>query len=330
MPTNRSALPEARSHLHTNIGGIERNSGISATHMSLSLISTLRFITSHPLNDESKVKSIFRFLKWQIGSRMVSGAIVYDWVNGSRFIVKQGETGLTGNIYTGLHEFSDMAYLLHVLRRDDLFIDVGANVGSYTVLACAAVGARGYAFEPVPETYQRLVENVRINHLEDRVKSVNMGIGAGAGIIAFTKDRDTMNHALAPEEQSESRIDIEVTALDIALNGASPTVMKIDVEGYETPVLQGSENTLKQQTLNSVIMELNGSGGRYGYDEAKILELMFDHGFKTYSYDPLERRLFNLHGKNLRSGNTLFIRDEPFVTDRLVSAPKVLVHGKWL
>jgi len=44
-------------------------------------------------------------------------------------VARPGETGVTGNIYTGLHEFSSMGYLLHVLREGDLFVDVGANVG---------------------------------------------------------------------------------------------------------------------------------------------------------------------------------------------------------
>jgi len=298
--------------------------------MSLSIINTLRFITSHPLNKENKAASVLRYLKWQIGSRLVPGAIVYDWVNGSRFIVRKGETGLTGNIYTGLHEFPEMAYILHVLRDDELFIDVGANVGSYTILACAAVGARGYAFEPVPDTYQRLVENIRINHLENKVKCVNKGVGAVQGRITFTTDCDTMNHALAPEEQGEHSIDVEVTTLDFELDGQSPSVVKIDVEGYETPVLEGATRLLKNEQLHSVIMELNGSGNRYGFDEAMILELMSDHGFRTYSYEPLYRRLYLLDGKNLNSGNTLFIRDDALVADRLADAPRTFVNGRLL
>ncbi|MEB3171773.1 MAG: hypothetical protein VKK43_10405, partial [Synechococcaceae cyanobacterium] len=130
----------------------------------MSLLDTIIFITSHPLNREQKLKSIIRFAKWQIGSRLVRGEIVYDWINGSKFLVKTGDKGLTGNIYTGLHEFPDMGFLLHFLRVDDLFVDIGANVGSYTILACCAVGARGVAFEPVPSTYKKLVENMRINH----------------------------------------------------------------------------------------------------------------------------------------------------------------------
>lgn len=294
----------------------------------MSLLNTLRFITDHPLNREHKLSSIIRFTKWQIGSRLVPGAIVYDWVNGTKFLVKTGETGLTGNIYTGLHEFPDMGFLLHFLRGEDLFVDIGANVGSYTILACSAVGARGITFEPVPSTYKRLVENMRLNHLDEKVKCINKGVGAQQGAIAFTSDSDTTNHALASDEQCDNKVIVEVTSLDMALSGKEPSLIKIDVEGYETPVMEGAKETLNNQKLSAVIMELNGSGARYGFNESKILELMFSNGFRTYSYNPLDRTLINLEGKNLNSGNTLFIRDKSFVEERLRDSPKVSVHGR--
>lgn len=294
----------------------------------MSFARTIKFITNHPLNRDQRINSVIRYVKWQVGSRLVQGSIVFDWVNGSKILVKTGETGLTGNIYTGLHEFPDMGFLLHVLRREDLFIDIGANVGSYTILACAAIGARGVAFEPVPSTFHRLVENMRLNHLDERVKCVNKGIGARQGYVAFTGDNDTTNHALASGELCDKIVNVEVTTLDTALDGESPSLAKIDVEGYETPVLEGATEMLKDPSLHSVIMELNGSGRRYGYEELKILELMLDNGFKTYSYNPLDRTLINLDGKNLNSGNTLFIRNKPLVEERLRRAQKVSVNGK--
>ncbi len=294
----------------------------------MSVLNTVRFITNHPLNRGHKLSAIIRFVKWQVGSRFVTGAIVYDWVNGSKFLVKTGETGLTGNIYTGLHEFPDMGFLLHFLRAEDLFVDIGANVGSYTILACSAVGARGIAFEPVPSTYIRLVENMRINHLDEKVKCINKGVGAQQGTIAFTSDCGTTNHAIASGEQCDNTVTIEVTSLDTALQGEAPSLIKIDVEGSETPVMEGAQDVLQNETLSAVIMELNGSGARYGFDESQILDLMLTNGFRTYSYDPLSRTLINLEGKNFNSGNTLFIRNKSFVEDRLRDAPKVPVYGR--
>jgi FkbM family methyltransferase len=294
----------------------------------MSLLHIIRLITDHPLNREHKLSSIIRFAKWQVGSRLVPGAIVYDWINGSRFLVRTGEKGLTVNIYTGLYEFPDMGFLLHFLRAEDLFVDIGANVGSYSILACSAVGARGVAFEPVPSTYKRLVENIRLNHLDERVKCINKGVGAQQGTITFTSDSDTTNHVLAPGEQSSNKVTVDVTSLDTVLQGECPSLIKIDVEGFETPVLDGAQETLENTTLDAVIMELNGSGSRYGFEETKILDMMINKGFRTYSYNPFTRTLINLEGKNLNSGNTLFIRDKSLVEERLRLAPKVSVYGR--
>ncbi len=294
----------------------------------MSLIHTLKFITRHPLNRSRKLSAMMRFAKWQIGSRLVPGAVVFDWVNGARFLVKPGEAGLTGNIYTGLHEFAEMGFLLHFLRPEDLFVDIGANVGSFTILAAAAIGARGVAFEPVPGTYRRLVENMRLNHLDEKVRCINKGVGAEKGAIAFTSDGDTTNHAIASGEKCENKIMVDVTTLDAALENEVPSLMKIDVEGFETPVLNGARDTLKNQALHAVIMELNGSGARYGFDESVIIDSMLKLGFGMYAYDPLSRSLSDLNGKDVNSVNTIFIRNKGFVESRLKSAPKLTVFGR--
>lgn len=293
----------------------------------MSLLSTIQFVINHPLNRKHRLNSVIRFAKWQVGSRLVPGSIVFNWINGSKFLVNTGETGLTGNIYTGLHEFVDMAFLLHVLRAEDLFVDIGANVGSYTILACSAVGSRGIAFEPVPNTYKRLIENMRLNYLDEKVKCINKCVGAQPGSTSFTSDSDTTNHALAVGEKSDKTVDVEVISLDLALKDESPVLIKLDVEGYETLVLEGAQEILKKQSLHSVIIELNGSGSRYGFDELKILELMLDYGFNTYSYNPPTRELVDLKGKNLNSGNTLFIRNKAFVEERIRSAPIISIYG---
>jgi hypothetical protein len=148
-------------------------------------------------------------------------------------------------------------------------------------------------------------------------------------MIRFTTDLDTTNHALAPGEQAETALNVEVLPLDHILAGQSPLFMKIDVEGYETEVLKGAHETLAKSSLKVVLMELNGSGGRYGWDEAFNLKLMRELGFATYSYFPFERKLRALAGGKTKtsSGNTIFIRDEDFVRERLEPSPTVIVHG---
>src|SRR5436305_706072 len=90
--------------------------------------------TSHPLTRHAPLKAWLRFFSWQIRSR-VKKEILFEWVGGQQLAVRRGMTGATGNIYVGLHEFVDMLFTLHFLRQEDLFLDIGSNIGSYTVLA---------------------------------------------------------------------------------------------------------------------------------------------------------------------------------------------------
>jgi hypothetical protein len=65
--------------------------------------------------------------------------VAMPYVNETRLLVKPGMAGATGNVYAGLHEYEDMAFVLHALRPSSRFVDVGANVGTYTVLAGGGV-----------------------------------------------------------------------------------------------------------------------------------------------------------------------------------------------
>lgn len=104
-------------------------------------------------------------------------------------------------------------------------------------------------------------------------------------------------------------------------------MIKIDVEGFEYPVIEGAICTLENPALKAVIMELNGSGNRYGFDEARILQSMFDRGFDACTYDPFRRKLIKRDARSSQNSNTLFVRDLPFVRARLEAAEFVDVHG---
>lgn len=289
---------------------------------------TLGFIASHPLNRGDRLNALLRYAKWQIGSRLVPGPVLFEWVGGTRVIVRPGETGMTQNIYCGLQEFPEMAYVLQVLGPNDLFLDVGANVGSYTVLACGASGARGFCFEPVPSTFARLCDNLLINKLLGRVTAMNIGIGDREGELEFTAEQDTTNHVVFGSEGEIDTIAVPIRTLHSLMGAECPTFIKIDVEGFEAPVLAGAGKTMENPSLHSVLMELNGAGHRYGYDDNNIARQLADCGFAPYDYDPFSRQLFPLNGKNPRRDNTLFVRNLQEVYNRLTDAPKVEIGSR--
>lgn len=288
----------------------------------MNIVALLKFITSHPLNKKNKLAAIKRFVKWQLNCRINSEPVIHDFTDRSKLIIKKGMTGATQNLYCGLQEFSDMSFLLHLLRKGDQFADVGANIGSFTVLASGHVGARTYAFEPVPSTYQNLLNNIAINHISQVVEPFNMAAGSSKGVIPFTSTYDTMNHVATATDQNV--INVEVTTLDNLLAGRDcPLLIKIDVEGFETEVIKGAEGLFKNPALKALIIELNGSGKRYGYNEMNIHDKLVEYNFKPYTYEPFTRSLESID--SIDTHNTIYVRDADFVLQRLKAAEKVNV-----
>ncbi len=294
----------------------------------MSLVSTLRFILSHPLNRTNKMDALGRFFRWQFGSRILRQPAIIDFVSGARLIVTQGMTGATGNIYTGLHEFEDMAFVLHALRKEDTFVDIGANVGSYTILAGKSVGAKCISVEPIPTTFSHLIDNIQLNKINDRVVALNIGLGKETGRLRFTAGLDCVNHVISETENESDSIEVPVKKLDEILTNAQPYLIKMDVEGFETEVVAGASETLSRKSLNIVIMELNGSGDRYGYDEVYLHKQILAHGFLSYQYQPLTRKLISLERERSRSGNTLYIKDAQELLRRIQLAAPFAMFGR--
>jgi hypothetical protein len=99
-----------------------------------SLRTVGRNFAAHPLTRDGQLGAWARFAGWHLRSRL-SAEVVAPWIGGQRLVVRPGMTGATGNLYYGLHEFMSMGLVLHFLRGGDLFLDAGANVGTYEVLA---------------------------------------------------------------------------------------------------------------------------------------------------------------------------------------------------
>jgi FkbM family methyltransferase len=285
------------------------------------IYQTVHFLFNHPLTRKRKWSALKRFARWQFHAKILNLPVVYPFIEGSQLIITKGMTGATGNIYTGLHEFEEMGFLLHLLRPGDIFCDAGANIGSFTILASAVIKANTLSFEPVPVTFMHLKRNVTINHLESTVDLFNCGLGEEPGSLHFTKDLDTVNHVMSGDEKAAGQtIEVEIKTLDQALNGRVPVLIKMDVEGYELSVLKGAASTIKDLTLKAIIVELNGSCHRYGVEEREIHQYLVSAGFAPASYDPFERILVKRETYNLH-GNTIYIRDEPFIRQRIKEAP---------
>lgn len=138
-----------------------------------------------------------------------------------------------------------------------------------------------------------------------------------------------MNHVLAPNELGVATTEGYVYSLDDVMANYSPAVViKIDVEGYETEVTKGAEATLSRTSLAAVLMELNGSGARYGYDEMRLFDRIIGHGFRPCAYSPFDRRLSVLRNRTGNGGNTLFGRNPEASQKLCEAAPLFRILGR--
>jgi FkbM family methyltransferase len=289
---------------------------------------TIGFILNHPLGKKHPVKALSRFLFWQLQYRLSSSKfIIKTFISPVKFYAAKGLTGITGNIYTGLHEFNDMCFLLHFLTPADTFFDVGANVGSYTLLAAGIRKAKSIAIEPVKSTFDVLSDNIHLNRLQGVISLINAAAGATEGKLKFSTDEDTTNHVITGTEMGNNNsITVPVITIDSLLSTNQPVLIKIDVEGFETEVLKGMADTLNSTSLKAIIIELNGSGGRYGFNENEIHGLLLSKNFSPFSYNPFKRILAPL--STYSDFNTIYCRDIDFINARLKNAKGIKIMGE--
>ncbi|MGF1456570.1 MAG: FkbM family methyltransferase [Alphaproteobacteria bacterium] len=288
--------------------------------MARAVLQTLRFITGHPMTRRHKVKAVGRFAAWQIASRIFPAQYKVRWIDDTAFLVQSGDTGLTGNLYVGLMESPDMPFVLCRHKARDLFIDVGANLGAYTLLAAGAVGSPCLSIEPVPSTFRRLTENIRVNALEALVTLENRGCADEAATLTFTAGSDTTNHVATAEEQArlpaDALVSVAVDRLDALVepwrtqqSSGGDLFLKIDVEGFEWPALNGADSLLSDPALKTILVEINGSGARYGRKDSDLHALITSRGFTPIAFDPQSKRVAALADYQRSGGNTLYVRD---------------------
>lgn len=262
------------------------------------------------------MRSIARVVRWQVRSRLSRGIVEHHWIGGAKLLVARGMPGATGNVYLGMHEFSDMAFTVHLMRRDERFCDIGANVGTYTVLAAALSGARCDTFEPDPGTSTNLAANVAANGIGDRVTLHQCALGAENGSIAFTVGLDTINRVATPGEPHQI---VAVRRLDDVIAERPPRLIKIDVEGHEDAVFDGADKTLASPELQAIIIESAGE---------RTLSRFARHGFVECHYNPFLRQISSTENEWV-DNNRLFIRETELknIEKSLREAPAFTVFG---
>lgn len=287
---------------------------------------SLPFFTSHPLwTGRSRLLPLLRVLRLQTIYALGEHEVWLPWFDDLVLPLRKGDTGLSGNYYVGLHEFRDMAFALHLLRGGDCFIDVGANLGSYSLIASGLCGAHSIAFEPVPSTYERLSRVINANDLSGLIDARCCALSGPCNSPEITKkewyfsvDKDCCNSFVDASYSGQKRR-IAINCVDEELQGVSPILFKIDVEGFEADVLAGARASLLQEKCLAVIIE--------GQTEL-VNQCLISMGFLEIDYKPFRREISVT--SRVKSTNKIWIKEASYerVDERIKSAASRDIYGR--
>lgn len=209
------------------------------------------------------------------------------------------DSNLCKLIYFGFEE-NEIAFLKKYLKPGDTFFDVGANIGLFSLNATDLIKPNGkiFAFEPTPETFKRLESNISLNHIEN-IKPINIGISDHEGKLNFNISNsgyDAWNSfAKIDKLENGSSIEVNVKSLDqfIRENAVDlPSLIKIDVEGWEKFVILGAQHLLNQSNAPVLMIEFTETNAfAAGYYCGELFDLIKSYGYELYSYDQISNKL---------------------------------------
>lgn len=191
--------------------------------------------------------------------------------------------------FTGYYEPQETQLASRLLHAGDVFVDVGANWGYFSLAAAHWVGATGrvLAFEPEPRLFALLTANLAVNRL-DFVRAYQTAAAAGCGRLGFTAfHADGGNWGESRSVRAgPADFECDTVALDAALDaaGVGPVqLIKIDVEGGEVDALAGMRRGLAQGRYRYVLVECHPDLlAERGLTENDYLASLFDAGYRAW------------------------------------------------
>jgi FkbM family methyltransferase len=191
-----------------------------------------------------------------------------------------------------------------LLDPGDMAVDVGANVGYLTNLMATRVGPTGsvLAFEPHPVVFEVLERNVSRWNADERIGSpearrLALSSEDGAGRLSGEGDFETHMGLASVRDDSEGPrpgdFEVELARLDRLLDGRSPQLIKIDVEGHEIAVLEGAQALLGERRVRDVVFE------EHGIYPTASMTLLERHGMTVFT---LDHTLLGLRVRPVREG----------------------------
>lgn len=175
------------------------------------------------------------------------------------------------------------------IGKGDIVLDIGANIGYYTLIFSEIVGKDGcvFAFEPDPKNFAILKKNIEINKIKNVILIQKAVSNTSKLQSLYLCDYNHAQHRIYPSPRCTEKINVECTIIDEYLTGIEffnkINFVKMDVEGSEYDVIDGMKKTLQSNPNLKMLCEFSPKQIRErGLQPEDILNQIISHNFKIY------------------------------------------------
>ncbi len=189
----------------------------------------------------------------------------------------------------GVYGELDTKIIKKQLNENDIVIDVGANIGYYTLLSAKSVGNAGrvFAFEPEPENFKLLQKNIKVNNYKNTITENYAVSNTNGKISLFLAKNGIVGHRIYDSDDCSDSILVNKITLDdyfTKLNLLDKiNFVKIDVEGFEFGVLKGMVKIIEKSKNLKLFVEFNRiSLEEAGFNPKEMLDFLYERNFKIY------------------------------------------------
>jgi FkbM family methyltransferase len=288
------------------------------------MLSSFKFLFAAPFNKEFPVRALLRFFAWKfIRLFKLKNLKVKFWKN-RYFYINNDSFQSMWLMYNYIVDWEEFLFIHYYLIKNSIVFDIGANMGFYTVWMSRSIGELGeiHSFEPDTKNFERLSQNILINHFNGQFIPNNDAVSKINGKMKMTNGFDGENHLVDSSYFGSSSL-INVVCLDDYCKQRNINridFIKIDVEGFELDVLKGGINLLTKKNIDVIQLELNRALINSGTTQQEIISFVEQIGYTFCIYDFKNNKLlpFVVNDK----------RENYFITNSLANVNKILAENK--
>jgi len=243
--------------------------------------ATTKMFEGHGLGKNPIISKLYQ----RIGKKIVGEFFLFE---GQKIFC--GEKNLLYSILAVCeHESFELSLFKQKIGPGDIVIDIGANVGVYTLLAAKLVGTLGkvFSFEPDQIAFLNLKKNVDYNH-HNNVILIDKAVSSktGSALFSVSNELATDNHLVKDTNSFQKNVQVKTISLDEFCERKSikPKIIKIDIEGGEFEALKGMKNLCENNSELILFLEFNPKiMYREGTNIPQFLDYLFGFNFEVYN-----------------------------------------------